>query len=332
MGELKRYRSVVADSARWDGFVFRADDVVISTPPKCGTTWMQTLCALLIFDTAELDQPLAEISPWLDMQLADRAEVVALLDAQTHRRFIKSHTPLDGLPYDERVTYICVGRDPRDVAVSSAHHMANLDLGRFLAAREAAVGLDDLPDFGLAPPGAVPPPRDDGSPAPVGPGSQLLDWIESNGEGSPMSLVGTVNHLRTFWEQRDSDNVALFHYGDLLADLEGELRRLATALDIEVSDERIGELAAEASFDAMKGRADRVAPNADIGLWHSNAEFFHRGSSGQWREVFGDEELRRYEERIAELAPSDLATWMHSGWLVPDSAQRDNSTASASRT
>src|SRR5947209_5478250 len=104
-----RYRSVVQDSARWDGFAFRPGDIVISTPPKCGTTWMQMLCALLIFQKPVLDTPLAELSPWLDMLTLPRDEVVALLDAQRHRRFIKTHTPLDGLPVDERVTYVCVG-------------------------------------------------------------------------------------------------------------------------------------------------------------------------------------------------------------------------------
>lgn len=77
MGGLKRYRSVVADSARWEGFVFRHGDIVISTPPKCGTTWMQTLCAMLVFDAIEFNPPLAEISPWLDMLVADRAEIVS---------------------------------------------------------------------------------------------------------------------------------------------------------------------------------------------------------------------------------------------------------------
>src|SRR3954469_11443865 len=130
---IQRYRSLVADSQRWEGLQFRDDDIVISTPPKCGTTWMQMLCALLVFQTPDLPHRLTELSPWLDMLTAPRDEVVASLDAQEHRRFIKSHTPLDGLPYDERVTYICVGRDPRDVAVSCAHHLANLDLEQFLA-------------------------------------------------------------------------------------------------------------------------------------------------------------------------------------------------------
>ncbi len=46
--------NMLLDSRRWDGFEFRADDIVISTPPKCGTTWTQMITALLIFDTADL--------------------------------------------------------------------------------------------------------------------------------------------------------------------------------------------------------------------------------------------------------------------------------------
>ncbi|MDQ1696066.1 MAG: hypothetical protein QOJ03_1419, partial [Frankiaceae bacterium] len=94
MSELKRYRSVVADSIRWEGFTFRPGDIVVSTPPKCGTTWMQRLCALLVFDSVELPAPISILSPWLDMLLAPLDDVLARLDAQQHRRFIKTHTPL----------------------------------------------------------------------------------------------------------------------------------------------------------------------------------------------------------------------------------------------
>jgi hypothetical protein len=311
VGDLVRYRSVVADSVRWEGFRFRPDDVVISTPPKCGTTWMQMLVGLVVFDTADFYRPLAEISLWLDMQLADRGDVVARLDAQEHRRFIKTHTPLDGLPWDERVTYICVGRDPRDVAVSSAHHMANLDFEQFMARRQAAVGLDDLPELGMAPPG------DDSPPTFPSPAEQLSGWIEAQETTtSLMSLTYTVHHLKTFWERRQEPNIALFHYSDLLADLPGQLRRLADVLGIAMSDERLRELAEAATFQGMKDRAAMTAPNADISLWRDHVEFFHRGTNGQWRDAFGPDELRRYDDRVAELAPTDLAAWMHNGWLA----------------
>src|SRR5438876_6107878 len=144
---VRRYRSLVSDSGRWDGFQFRDDDIVISTPPKCGTTWMQMICALLVFQCTSFDTSLDLISPWLDMLTRARDDVVADLDAQTHRRFIKTHTPLDGLPFDSRVTYIAVGRDPRDVALSWDNHLANMDFEALIGARAAAVGLDDLAEL-----------------------------------------------------------------------------------------------------------------------------------------------------------------------------------------
>src|SRR5215204_3566314 len=142
-----RYRSIVADSSRWDRFAFRPGDIVISTPPKCGTTWMQMLCALLIFDGPEFPAPLGDISPWLDMSIRPLSEVTAALAAQTHRRVIKTHTPLDGIPLHPEATYLVVGRDPRDVAISWEHHLANVDWEHFLALRAAAVGNEDLAEL-----------------------------------------------------------------------------------------------------------------------------------------------------------------------------------------
>src|ERR1051326_4513852 len=101
MTSLVSYRTFIADNARWEGFQFRDGDIVIATPPKCGTTWTQMICALLIFRTPEFDRHMDLISPWLEMLTRPLDSVVADLEAQTHRRFIKSHTPLDGIPFHE---------------------------------------------------------------------------------------------------------------------------------------------------------------------------------------------------------------------------------------
>ena len=95
-----RYRSADEDSGRWAGFQFRRGDIVISTRSKSGTTWMQMICALLVFQTPDLPAPLGQLSPWLDFLATPLDEVLARLDAQRHRRFIKTHTPLDGIPLD----------------------------------------------------------------------------------------------------------------------------------------------------------------------------------------------------------------------------------------
>jgi aryl sulfotransferase len=109
-------------AARWADFPFRPGDIVICTTPKSGTTWMQMICALLIFQTPELPAPLPDISPRLDFGFM-RDEMFARLAAQEHRRFIKTHVPLNDIPADPRVTYIVVGRHPLDTAVSQYHRL-----------------------------------------------------------------------------------------------------------------------------------------------------------------------------------------------------------------
>jgi aryl sulfotransferase len=312
VNDLVRYRNLIADSARWEGFPFRADDIIINTPSKSGTTWMQTLCAMLVFDSVEFGRPLTEISPSLEMQINDRAEVLASLEAQEHRRFIKSHTPLDGVPVAEGVTYVCVARDPRDVALSFQHHRANLDRDAFMAARARAVGLSDLKELG-------PPP----GPLPEDPLERFWLWAYADaGTFDGPALVEVLHHVQTFWDRRHHPQVCLFHYSDLLADLPGQLRRLADALSIDAAGERIEQFAAAATFSRMKERAEELAPEVGNQIWRSNREFFHRGCDGQWRELLDGEGLRRYEHRVAELVPPDVAAWVHTGWLAPRAAQQ----------
>lgn len=313
-GPLVRYRSIVADSGRWEGFGFRPGDIVISTPPKCGTTWTQMVCALLIFQTPSFDRSLDLISPWLDMLTRDREAVVADLEAQRHRRFIKTHTPFDGLPDDPDVTYICVARDPRDVGLSWGNHMANLDFPAFFLARQAAVGLVDLAE--LMPDGP-----------PVLPESEVEGfwrWVDDPSppaEAAHGSLWGTFHHLDTFFRcraasPRGRQNVILLHFDQLKADLEGQMRRLAGRLGIEVPEDRWPELVQAATFEQMRRRADEVVPDSTHRVWRDNRRFFNRGTSGQWRELLDESGLRRYEARVRQIAGPELSDWAHQGPIL----------------
>src|SRR3954463_3661626 len=123
---LRHYEGFMADSSRWARFRFRSGDVVISTPAKCGTTWMQTIVGMLVLGRTDLGAPIGTLSPWLDMQIRTEDEVFALLDAQDHRRFIKTHTPLDGVPLVDTVTYIAAVGPPREVAMPDRAHAENM--------------------------------------------------------------------------------------------------------------------------------------------------------------------------------------------------------------
>lgn len=302
---LERYDSFIASSGRWDGFALRADDIIISTSSKCGTTWMQTLVALLLFDGVP-DEPIYDLSPWLDMNLRSRDEVHDLLGAQAHRRFIKTHTPLDGLPWDERVTYITVGRDPRDAFASMMHHAANMRTESVRERRVAAVGDDDLDDLPRLWP-------DSDDPRVLV--AAFLD-LERGGSSGDVSLAHLVHHLRLAWQARTRPNVALFHYADLLADLPAELARLARVLDVDMSRDRVEELARMATLKAMRHRADSSAPEASMGMWEDPSRFFRGGRNGDGARLMTDDELTLYESRVRELTVDQkLVSWLHSGFV-----------------
>ncbi|BCJ39363.1 sulfotransferase [Actinoplanes ianthinogenes] len=293
------YRSGLNDSSRWQGFPLRAGDIVISAPSKCGTTWLQMICALLIFRTPDLPGPLTSLSPWLDMCLRPIGEVTRTLTAQRHRRFIKTHTPLDGLPWRPDVTYLVVGRDPRDVAVSMHHHRRNLD-------DEVIHRL--LPGSGSAPS------------RPAGSRERVLQWISD-------SLPGLVHHLGQAWERRDDPAVVLVHHADLSRDLDGEMRRIAGRLGIEIPEEAWPGLVAAAGFEAMRARAGELAPDEQLGLFTSKSAFFRSGRAGEWRDLLTGEDEAAYDRLLRSLATAEFVEWLHrspSNTTVNDRSSTDS--------
>ena len=130
---LFRYTSNDEDSARWWRFPLRDGDIIVSSRSKSGTTWVQMISLLLVLQTPSLPDTLGQLSPWLDWLVRPEAEVRELLGSQHHRRVIKTHTPLDGVPQDPRATYVVVARHPLDAAVSLYHHSKNLDRERLRA-------------------------------------------------------------------------------------------------------------------------------------------------------------------------------------------------------
>jgi hypothetical protein len=300
---VRRYEGIVFDSSRWDGIELRPGDIIISTPPKCGTTWTQMICALLILQEPELPLPLDMLSPWIDMVTRARTEVFADLAAQTHRRFIKTHTPLDGIPNDPTVTYICVGRDPRDVALSMDHHINNTDTGAFLNARARAAAIDGI-ELGPVHPSPARPDNERG---------RFWQWVDDQTPSTQVgsSLRRTVEHLETFRDATDDLDVVFLHYDDLKADLEGQMRQLAAHLEIEVEEDRWPRLVQAATFESMRGRADTTVPGGGPEHWIDPAAFFSRGTSGQWRGLLDDADLARYAARVRAIAPNDLVEWLH---------------------
>lgn len=295
---VRTYLSPVADSRRWRGFEHRAGDIVISTPSKAGTTWTQMLVALLVFDGPEFPDQLGRVSPWLDADFTPLDEVLELLAAQQHRRFIKTHVPLDGLPLDDRVTYVVVGRDPRDIRLSMGEHWDNADHERSGAALVATMGAAELGRRGASTPAY----------------DTFLEAVAAPRGACQTAThpAHVLHHLRTGWERREQGNVVLMHYADLRADVVAEMTRLARALGFAHDDDRIRELAAHSDFARMRARAADLAP--EVGTWKSPVDFFRSGRMGEWADAHSAEELAAYVQQVRRRHPDDeFLAWVHGG-------------------
>ena len=296
------YRTWVIDSRRWAHYTPRPADIVIATYPKCGTTWMQRIVSLLVFQTPE-PRPVMEISPWIDRRAREPIEaVMARIDAQDHRRFLKAHLPADGLPIFDEVKYLHVARDGRDACLSFHNHGAGLAPG-------VLEGLDrtGLEDETIG----RPYPR-----IPADPAEYFHRWLAEDadpgyGHGSPAASF--FHFERTWWDERHRPNVLLVHHNDLTADLAGEMRRVADFLGIPVAPQVWPGLVEAAGFAAMRRNGEVLRGSVAARFQGGGGRFFHKGTNGRWRGVFRDGDLALYDAKLGAELPPACARWVAHG-------------------
>jgi aryl sulfotransferase len=295
------YQNHHLDSTRWECYRPRTNDIVIATSYRSGTTWVQEIVRRLIFWQQEEHDwrniPLNDLSPWLDRRVAPLGQIYELLDGQQHRRFIKTHLALDGLPFYPQVKYIVVGRDARDVFMSFFNHYSNLSDGLLQTLNET--------------PGRVGPPL---SPCPTDLHEVWHNWITRGwfgweSEGYP--YWGNLHHTQTWWNYRHLANILFVHYNDLLADLPGEIKRLADFAGILISDTAVAKIVPDVSLAALRTVAE--SHGAFSGMKGGPQAFFFKGSNGRWKDLLSAEELALYEQTAAKVLTSECRLWLEHG-------------------
>lgn len=288
MTSRKLYLGALTDNRRWDMVTIRADDAIVVTPPKSGTTWMQTIVALLFSGDPEVETELSVRMPWVDVRIREMDEVAARLEEMTHRRCMKSHTPMDGLPLDERAQYICVFRHPLDAHFSFRKHAANIPMTWF--------------DHWY--------PEDDEDGVTF---RRFLDGGPEGFDGDAMPLAHILRHYEAALALAERPNVTLFHYADMCRDLPGTFEKVAGLLGVTHPPALMERLVEAARFDNMRANAARFAPSGGKGFMKSDTDFFHSGTSGKWVGALTDEELGAYDARMeASLTPRERA-WLEHG-------------------
>jgi aryl sulfotransferase len=305
----REVRTPVMDSGRWDGFAVRPDDIVIATYPKCGTTWAQRIVDLLVFQDPA-PRAIMDTAVWLDSRIfATREEDVATLEAQKHRRFLKSHLPFDALPIYDTVKYIHVARDGRDAFLSWHNHVRG-----FTPEAKMRIGGIIMNDPLLAPMMAGGPPPE----TPEDPQVYFQTWIEE-AEGEPRAGPGAelsyFDFENTYWSERGRKNLLFVHFNDLKADLVGEMRRISEFLEIDTPADRLATLARAAEFETMKANGEALLPKLRQYFDNGAQRFLNKGCNGRWRDVLTEADLGRYEAVFRRKVSPACADWLEHGRL-----------------
>jgi len=291
-------RTLVYDSRRWDGYEPRPDDIVIATYPKCGTTWTQRIVGMLVFQSTD-PRDLTEISPWLDSRIFTPVEAdLALLAAQTHRRFIKSHLPFDCLPVYEEVKYIHVARDGRDACMSFHNHLT----GFTSAMLERMAGLVAEDGGG-------------GRVVPDDPRAYFLQWI-SEAENGGTADTSFFDFENSYWRERQRPNLLLVHYNDLKADLAGEIARISEFLDIDTPPALLADFARAAEFSKMKSQGAQIMAKLAMAFEGGAQRFLHKGANGRWRDILTAADLARFDDVVRGKFSPACAAWVQGGRLA----------------
>jgi aryl sulfotransferase len=282
------------DSTIWNDLRFRDDDIVISTYAKSGTTWTQQIVGQLLFGP-DPDLSVADMSPWLDLRVPPKDVKLPQVEAQRHRRFLKTHLPVDALVFSPQAKYVYIGRDGRDVVWSMYNHHANAN----------QLWYDALNDT----PGRVGPPIQR-PPADIR--TYWRDWLDRDGH----PFWPFWENVRTWWSARHLDNVLLIHFADLKRDMEGEMRRIARFLDVPVAETAWPRILEYCSFDWMKQNATKSVPLGGA-FWDAGAKvFINKGTNGRWADTLTPAEVAEYEQRaVLELGP-ECAAWLADGGHV----------------
>ena len=109
-------------------FKARPSDVLITTAPKAGTTWMQQILHQLRSGGDDRFHSIYDVVPWLEFpqENASWQEVLARYDAMDDPRIFKTHCTWQQTPDSDVANIILTSRDPRDCCVSFYHHVLDM--------------------------------------------------------------------------------------------------------------------------------------------------------------------------------------------------------------
>ncbi|MFT5111467.1 MAG: hypothetical protein ACI8P9_000787 [Parasphingorhabdus sp.] len=253
--------SVEFKHAAYANYIPGTNDVIVSTYPKSGTTWMKQIAYQIGFRGQGEYNHIDEVVPWPDMLVPmetapDIADLTPIKGSPTGLHVIKSHLEAVYVPYTEEAKYICVIRDPKDTLVSVAHFEN---------------GFNQLL-FGATVP--------------------TEEWVKTFQTNEfvyqPWAVI-----TDSWWRLRDRDNVLVYLYEDMRKDGDDCAKNVADFLGIELTSEEMKLVLDKSSFAYMKENDHKFAPPA----WDSGyVPMIRSGKSGNSKELLTTDQQQQIDD------------------------------------
>ncbi|CAM0870719.1 unnamed protein product [Alopecurus aequalis] len=275
-------------------FVPRTGDVLLASPPKCGTTWIKglafTTMARAAYPPSDAGHPLRRLNPHQCVPSVDElfsAGQEARLEALPSPRLLHTHMQHSLLPRalaanpDCKIVYVC--REPKDMLVSMWHFIRG-------------GGANDFPF------------------------SELFELAcEGQDAYGPM-----WNHVLGYWNASiaNPDMVLFLRYEEMLADPATTVRELARFLGVAFTavEEAAGtpaDIAKMCSIDTLRGLDANKTGKTGVFYKCPHESFFRKGVVGDWANHMTPEMACRIDAIIEDKLQGSGLTPSHPFPLSP---------------